>query len=509
MSTLRSVAVFAVVVCAFCSSTPSASSSTASVLAAPVPIQVPALTRRDLTPAEVKYGKAATRDTNVVYAPEVVIIDRGPEAIRSVSADGLTWTIDARAPHASELAVGKIAFITVRGVGRVLQASRDGDVLHLVLGPVDLTDVFRKLDATFSESIDLDQGLQYPAPQYAGLSMPIEGDAAALPAWSAEISPGPPALSAGAPWSPQGARIIPAGFVQQQQGPVSPGIPQRLDMKFQTKEALSNAEGIGAEMKYSKNGIVLKAQVQLLVEKPKLDFHVTINEKDVDATVILRNVGGLRLAFDAAAGADFAGSTDWYLPDVGDISVPIGTLPLSVTLRQDIWVRSAFTSKQSAFSAGGEYTLNADFGFTSHNGGVKIVGPKGLTVKQSLMNNIFGISLSPVGMTVSHEAKITAGVGTWGFTTGPTLHIGTSLQVRKGSSIGIVPCLGAALSMNVKGSVGYSIPGTIQDYVDDFLKVIHAPPLPKTLAETAWANLFSQEVKTDSAICKGKDEPWP
>jgi hypothetical protein len=500
MNTLRSLAVSAVVLCALCSSTPSTSLSTSAVLAAPVPIQVPALARKDLTPAEVKYGKAPTRDAKVVYAPEVVIVDRGPESIRSVSADGLTWTIDARAPHASELAVNKIAFITVRCVGRVLQVSRDGDALHLVLGPVDLPDVFEKLDATFSAPIDLGEGLEYPAPQYAGLSMPIEGDAAALPAWSAEISPGPPPPFA-AHWSQQSARIIPAAFGQQQ-GPVSPGIPQRLDMKFQTKDALSNADGIGAEMKYSKNGIVLKAQVQLLVQKPTLDFHVTINQKDVDTTVILRNVGGLRLAFDAAAGADFSGSTDWYLPDVGDISVPIGTLPLSITLRQDIWVRSAFTSKQSAFSAGGEYTLNADFGFTSHNGVVKVVGPKGLTVKQSLMNNIFGISLSPVGMTLSHEAKITAGIGTWGFTTGPTLHIGTSLQVRKGSSVGIVSCLGAALSMNVKGSVGYSIPGTIQDYVDSFLTLIHAPPIPKKLAETAWANLFSQEVKTDSPICK-------
>jgi hypothetical protein len=501
MKTLRSVAVSAIVLCAFWSSTPSTSLSTSSVLAAPVPIQVPALARKDLTPAEVKYGKAPTRDPNVVYTPEVVIVDRGPESIRSVSADGLTWTIDARAPHASELAVNKIAFITVRCVGRVLQVSRDGDALHLVLGPVDLTDVFQKLDATFSEPIDLDQGLEYPAPQYAGLSMPLEGDAAALPAWSAAISPGTPSPFADAHWSQQGARIIPAGF-DQRQGPVSPGIPQRLDMKFQTKDTLSNTDGIGAEMKYSKNGIVLKAQVQLLVQKPKLDFHVTINQNEVDTTVILRNVGGLRLAFDAAAGADFSGSTDWYLPDVGDISVPIGTLPLSITLRQDIWVRSAFTSKQSAFSAGGEYTLNADFGFTSHNGVVKVIGPTGLTVKQSLMNNIFGISLSPVGMTLSHEAKITAGIGTLAFTAGPTLHIGTSLQVRKGSSIGIVPCLGAALSMNVKGSVGYSIPGKIQDYVDDFFTLIHAPPIPKTLAETAWANLFSQEVKTDSPICK-------
>src|SRR5262249_40729881 len=156
--------------------------------------------------------------------------------------------------------------------------------------------------------------------------------------------------------------------------------------------------------------ILLKAQVQLLVEKPKLDFHVTINQQNVDTTVILRNVGGLRLAFDGAAGPNFSGNTDWYLPDVGDISVPIGTLPLSVTLRQDVWVRSAFTSKQSVFSAGGEYALNADFGFTSHNGAVKVVGPKGLTVKQSLMSNIFGISLTPVGLTVSHEARITAGI---------------------------------------------------------------------------------------------------
>jgi hypothetical protein len=469
---------------------------------APVPIRPHLLTRSDLSPAEIKYGRAPKRDPSVVYERDVVLVDQGAEAIRSLSPNGLTWTLDANASHVDELSVGKIAYVTGRCVGRVLQATRDGDTLRLVLGPVDLTDIFQSLDVSVAEPVDLEQGVEYAPQQFDGLAVPVEGDDAALPEWSATLGD-TPGRSGGSP-PPPAFGIIPAAFVRPQ-GPVSPGIPQSLDLTFHTSP-LKSGDGIGAELSHEGAGIRLVAQVQLRVAKPSLDFHLTIQQKRVDAKVILHNVAGLRLAFDGSAGADFSRNVNWYVPvppPLNEISIPIGTSGLAVTLRQEIWVRTAFGGKSSHFGAGGEYTLNGDIGFTYQDGKWDLVGPKGLTVKQSLMANMNSISIAPVGLIVSHVATLTAGVGSWGFTTGPSLDVGTSLGVAQGSSIGIVRCRGAALTMNIRGGVGWRIPKTLASVVNTFLQLIQRKVEDHGGVHTDWKNLFQQVAQTDSPVCKG------
>jgi hypothetical protein len=50
-------------------------------------------------------------------------MEQGAEAIRSQTANWLTWTIDGNAPGAQEIRPEKILFATGRVVGRVLAAS--------------------------------------------------------------------------------------------------------------------------------------------------------------------------------------------------------------------------------------------------------------------------------------------------------------------------------------------------------------------------------------------------
>ncbi len=464
------------------------------------------LAKRQLTPAELKYGRAPQRDPSVVYEPDVVIVDRGSEAIRALSADGLTWTIDARAPHVDELTVGKIAFVTGRCVGRVLQSTRDGDTLRLVLGPVELTDIFQSLDVTLDEAFDLDQSIENGAPQYEHLTLPIEGDDAQLPEWSETIQGGAPGKSADRAPTSRRFSSIPASFVAPR-GQISPGIPQSIGLNFQTSP-LKSGDGIGAELRHEGAGIRLVAQAQLRLDKPTVDFHLSIDHKKVDAKVLLHNAAGLHLAFEAGAGPNFSGNVDWYVPvpPPGELSIPIaGPVPLSVTLRQEIWVRTVFASKGSAFSAGGEYGLNGDIGFTYHDDKFDLVGPKGVTVKQSLMANLGSVSITPLGLVISHVGSITAGLGTGGFTTGPTMDVATSLGVAQGSSVGIVRCQGVAIGMNVRGGVGWTISRPIEQIVNSILSLIKVPPIKgRGGIKTDWKNLFNVEAQTDSPVCGGK-----
>ena len=54
--------------------------------------------RATLHGAELRYGASARLDPGVVYQPDVVPIGGGANAVRSVSADGLVWSMDATAP---------------------------------------------------------------------------------------------------------------------------------------------------------------------------------------------------------------------------------------------------------------------------------------------------------------------------------------------------------------------------------------------------------------------------
>src|SRR5438552_1081224 len=53
--------------------------------------------------ALLAYGYAPDPHGSAVYQPDVVLVGGGPQIVRSVSDDGLTWTIDAHAPNADKL----------------------------------------------------------------------------------------------------------------------------------------------------------------------------------------------------------------------------------------------------------------------------------------------------------------------------------------------------------------------------------------------------------------------
>src|ERR1700678_4492294 len=78
------------------------------------------LTPHSLSDAELRYGVSPTKNTAVTYQPNVVLMEHGADAIKSVSPDGLTWSIDASSPEAAGLDTGKILFATSRAVGKIL-----------------------------------------------------------------------------------------------------------------------------------------------------------------------------------------------------------------------------------------------------------------------------------------------------------------------------------------------------------------------------------------------------
>ena len=119
-----------------------------------------------LTDSQIKFGIAPKRDPSVEYQPDIILMENGDKAIKSVGGDGMTWTFDANAPQVSDFQEGKIVFATGRAVGRVLSLKRQGDTVTAILGPVQITDVIRNGDFAMDQPVDLNNMISYVASDF-------------------------------------------------------------------------------------------------------------------------------------------------------------------------------------------------------------------------------------------------------------------------------------------------------------------------------------------------------
>lgn len=472
--------------------TSSASSSAVQPKQMP-PITAPAvriLKRSELTPAEVLYGRGPMPDPSVVYNPGVVIVEGGAQAIRGLSPDGLIWTIDPDAPGASRLRVGTIAFVTGRCVGRVLAVDRGAGGLSLLLGPVQLTDIYEQLEIQVDDQpIDLAEAIETPPPQFPGSSAPLQRQVDPFSNWNLDNVAG----------------IRPASAQ-----PVSPGIPNAVRTGMHTG-TIDTHRGPGMTLRADSHGLRLAAQMQFRMAAPRFNFKFKIYYGKVYVIAELKNVATLRVAFDAATSEQFLNNYKWTQSGPS-MSIPLaGPTPFSLDVRQDLSVTTAFSARQSSFGAGGTYRLDASLGLQyTPTTGWDITGPKGLTVQSPLMSTMTGVSVGPAGVIFEHELTITAGFGAAGFTVGPMFSLQTSLGAAQGSTAGVVQCREAALGMKARAAIGYTIPKIIVDVTNFFLSFFKVTPIKdhNPIIKTDWQKLFEPiRVKPGGQACIAETAP--
>ena len=134
--------------------------------AVPGATQLKPIGLHSLSETEMKYGIAPQRTGTVEYQPEVIVMEHGDKAIRSVASNGMEWEFDANAEHVGEFQEGKIVFATGRAVGRIISLKREGDSVKAILGPIQLTDVIKNGKFKMDSPISADNVISYVAPDY-------------------------------------------------------------------------------------------------------------------------------------------------------------------------------------------------------------------------------------------------------------------------------------------------------------------------------------------------------
>jgi hypothetical protein len=393
---------------------------------------------------QARFGGNLDQLKDVVYQPNVVRIGGGANAIRGVSPDGLTWTIAGNAPGVAKLQVGKIMAATTLALGRVLAIKRVGPNVQVTIGPVALTDVFKK--ATFEA-------------KGAALKQPLYHKAA-LPTASAKAMRTPQTVS----------------------GPAAGG------GTLTTTPICCTFTGV--HLGYNSDQGRLSATIEFSIPKPSVDFHIVIDNGLKEASFRINSTAALDYEIAAAelsARGNF-NTCDQVVPV--SISIPLGG-GLALTFTQSFQAVMALAGAAS-FKARTEYSLSGNLGFSYKKGGTSSADAAVFATKKDILTNTISIGLGSNVMKLKWALRATIGVGLAGFTAGGWYEVQPTLAVVQDATQGSPSqgCVVAGVSIGSDWGVGYTVPSFALSLVNAALEGLGAKPIkpvggirlgPKTL----------------------------
>ncbi len=437
---------------------------------------------KTLTESQRKFGIAPKRSAQVEYQPDVLIMEHGDEAIRSFANDGMTWQFDAHAPQVDQFKEGAIVFATGLAVGRILSLKTSGDVITVVLGPVQLTEVIKKGKFAMNEPIDVSNMVAYTAPNFpqpTETTQPFGNSTSDL-----EEAP---------------ARFYTTGFVPAQLQ-VTPGITQiprppvplpamptadsfgnlpvvNIEDDVRTKSVWAFNK-VGAQLYYYKDGGPnVFAEASMSIRKLRVRFVLDIEDSTIiECGIHVDGAVGLGIQLKAMTyGKDFRVNLDRKIWVPVDLKIPLGLngaipVPFSVTFNTMLELKTGFSAKSATLSAEGDYTFGGGlFAGYKKEGGWQVSTSSDPVALKDLGLTTEGVSVGINSLILSASERVMVGIGAFGFNTG--VYGG----LRFGGTILAAPtnawsCRQGTIGAWFDYGVGYSLPPAFTEALNVFLK---------------------------------------
>lgn len=452
--------------------------------------------------AEATYGAAPNPGDGVRLADDVVIVGGGADSVRSVSADGIVWTIDADAPDADRLTVGSVMFLTGSGLGRVAKLEPQGDALAVTLMPVDLTEVIEEGSFAWEQGLDPSQLTVRVTPDAPGaLSEPTT-----LLAANAEPVdvPGPGqslaarAPGARAPSTPPGTGKLPPA--------VRGGAGEFTLGDWSVEPSVSSTQA-ALKFGYTKSGLTLGGEIAIGWKDLKVIGNLTVSGGRVNSGLLsIEGLNSLALKIIGGSEVGQSGNIKARVEVPVEINVPamVGGIPFVMSFRWKFIVETAFSAKNSTIEAEGAYRLVGPLvlGFSQ---GVTTLSVPTATRTKSLLNSLQGISVGVNGIVVAAQLKILFGIGGTHVMTGPFVAVNVSTGLTNGSSIGLIRCKQGSLTVEGASGVGLTVSpaaGSALAFLAEQLKIKGPSKLDLELGTKR--TIFSRSgVVPDVPLCRG------
>lgn len=473
------------------------------------------------------YGLAPRPDQGVSFQPDVVLVDGGASAVRSVSADGLTWTLSPQAGGIGDLALNRVMFLTDRGVGRVKAIKTTDAGVEVTVGPVDVTEVIADGRFASTTPVAIEQpvaisgaGAFWADPELQAQAGVVQTDAADLPEEASPPTGSPPTASppTGAPPGVPGGSA-PAEIPRPAAPPATLSDTQQEQVgAFDVTETCCDL-GPGTDLGYDKGGLTMDGSLSVDMAQPSADFVLDISDGKVkEAGLSVHGLASITAKLTAVAQPN--SGTHGFSPPLGmDLSfdVPIGTffgVPLNMVVTQRVSVEVNIPG-QAKLDAVGKITLGSTLGFAYRNGTFSNTSSASLDSSASLSGtNSIAVGISYASF--SYNVRFTVGLGLLGFTAGVFLALGAHLLAAVGAPIGFNPspdadspieqCRSIQGDLWLDYGVGYTIPTPVAKVINFFLSAFRADPVPTSGGiSNGWTPILSKyEAYPSSGFCVQK-----
>ena len=477
-----------------------------------------------MTPSELQYGLAPQRMAGVVYQDNLILMEHGDQAIRSLNTNGMEWTLDAGAPQVNQLERGKIVFATSRCVGRILSLQREGNDVKLILGPIQLTDIIRQGNFTYDQPVDLDSVVALSAPDYPGAvdstaseqydQKQSQGKTSIAPRSSGDFrrvsyfivsdsgewrpmrtinrdgtlseSVWRPGVDTGGLLNTQGVALpgvpgtqlpqMPAGFGDIAKDP--PSLQVKMVNSMRMDACSLSCGGLGLKLYQKKGGVQVWIKAIFHLSAPKLVFHLSVNSSGVNAHVALSGAAGFTVGFDALADKDMSVNVHEVGSVPMDITIPLAGMgvPLTAMFQQSLSLNTAFSARTSVLHAVGDFTASGAITMDFVNGSWNIP-PLQMTLKKNLASAVSGVSMGINSLAFAIDQRLLVGVGALGFATGPYVNLISSITALKQASEA-PDCRQGTFTMELGGGIGYAMPKVVASVLNFFLDLVHIDPVP-------------------------------
>ncbi len=440
-----------------------------------------AIDPKTLTESQRKFGISPQKSAAVEYQPDVIIMEHGDQAIRSLAKNGMTWEFDANAPLVDQFQQGKIIFATGLAVGRIIDMKRTGSSVTVTLGPIQLTDIIKNGKFAMQEPIDVNDVIVYVAPEFP---QPKEnttpfGTAQRFlerPFGSTEeghLYPAQQQLTPGiinAPTPPPPLPPIPNADSLGQ----LPVVTIDDDVR---QVPIFNLNEVGAQLYYyKKGGPSVMAEAAMSVRKLQIFFELLIKDGSIiKCGVNIDGAVGARMHVSAITyGKDFAVNWNRILWLPVDLKIPLGLnsaspVPFSITFNTLLSIGTGFSAKNASMAADGDYTFGGGLwaGYKKE-GGWQISSAGYVHANKDLGVTTTGLSVGINSLSMAAGVRAMVGIGAFGFNTG--VYGG----LRFGGSILRAPdiawaCRQGTIEANFDSGVGYSLPPGLSDAINVFL----------------------------------------
>ncbi|SCL44308.1 hypothetical protein GA0070606_0231 [Micromonospora citrea] len=460
-----------------------------------------------------RFGQAPAKDpSGLTYQPDVVVVGGGAAAVRSVSGDGLVWTVDADAPGLERLDVGEVMFLTSRAVGRVAVKQRRGGQVEVTLVPVQLHEVIRdgavKLDVPIDAGdVDLGGVTVQEVPDLPGTVRTLaEADRDVRPAAATSAAEPVPARAGG------GRTRFAAGVRHGQRlqaarpGELPPPARSKLRVtvgKWQLGTAL-DARGLTLSA-FHAGGENFKFGGDITLRFTRLTLATDLalsGGRASYAGTSIRGIESLRVKVQAgvAEGVGDNAKVRLEVPvDMAPRQVVVGGVPMVVILKLKFFLETALTGRNSTLTAEGEWALDGPVGVA----GNEPVAPR-FSTTTPLIDSIGGIAIGPSGLVVGSEFRFVLGFGIPGVAAGPYVKLRASIGVTNGSALGapLARCQRVDRVIKIGSGVGLNLDGELAELISQRI-----PGRPKVKADLETEVLFtvdkSSQVRPDVPLCTG------